>query len=106
MNIESIRMEMDIAGCVQFFHPALQHDYYIIEQKLDKDHNFIPIEDGVYVFHVMKGHDNAIQTELTDITHLYEFIKQLYEEDYNILPDHMEIPKKNFVKWQFDRKLK
>lgn len=99
MDQEELRMEMDLAGCVQLCHPMMPNRYWILEQKLDKNHDFVPIEQGAYVFQIIENERQAIRSGLENLDEIHEFLEQRIEKEGWQMTD-IDIPKKNYVKWQ------
>jgi hypothetical protein len=103
MDPIEFRIEMSLAGCIQLFHPALRNSYWVLEQKLNSDHGFLPLEQGVYVFRIIDKEPYAFKTELDTLEEIFHFLeKKIDREGWKIMDIEtaIDIPKKNFVKWQ------
>ena len=103
MDPIEFRMEMDLSGCVRLYHPSHPHIFYVMEQKLDKDTLFIPLEQGVYVFYIDEDQPFAIKTTHDDLPSVYAFLEtKIRTEGWRPMDAEspMDIRKKNLIKWQ------
>lgn len=105
MNIQFFFEEIDMAGCVQLYHPSKPKTFFIFEQKLGSQ-GFLSIQDyGMYLFSILPQSSMAVQTDLSTIQSVLEKLFLLHQEGWIIGNDSINIPKKNFVKWQLCQKL-
>ena len=97
-----------MSGCVQLYHPSYLNHYIVVEQKLGIDKDFIPLDEGAYVFFIRPNKEYAQKEELFNFQQVVEFLEFCTEEDGWKLDEEMsiDIPKYTYVKWQICSKLR
>jgi hypothetical protein len=100
--------EVELAGCVELYHPSKSGTFFVFEQKLDSSNGFIPLQYGMYCFLISPELDIAIRQDFNSLSQVYETLQNLIEEGWilNIGTKYLNIPKKNFIKWQLCAKIR
>ena len=100
--------EMELAGCVQLYHPDEPGCFYVVEQKLKEDGKFRPKEQGAYIFQILPNQPYATQSSCPTFASVWTFVKKKIENGWEYLDMddlYVMIPKKKFVKWQLCRQV-
>jgi len=103
-----IEGEIEMAGCIELFHPTKQNIFYVFEHKLDPFHRFVPLKEGMYCFFIPSHSEVAVVQDFDNMPLVFDFLSILIDGGWivNLDGTHLNIPKKNLVKWQLCKKIR